>query len=108
MAPVETPTLDSIALPSPPGDRGSGAVGTQSRSRKSAARGAVVPPDYRKERLLAAKEVREHPRSAAARVRLGDALRGLGWSGLAARQYREGAKLGSTTAKQKLRAIEAS
>jgi protein kinase-like protein len=106
-APVEAPVLDAIATPAPLDDRGTGAVDARSRPRKSAAGGGVVPPDYRKARQLAAKEVREHPRSAAARVRLGDALRGLGWSGLAARQYREGAKLGSSTAKRKLRAVEA-
>jgi Protein kinase domain len=99
------PSADPDAvLVEPPDDRSAGAIDANARPRRARAQ---LPTDYRKARLQAAKAVREHPESATARVQLGDALRSLGRSSAAARQYREAARLGSSKAKHRLRAIEA-
>jgi len=77
------------------------------RTHRAAQRKVVAPTriDQRKAKQLAAREVRRDPASARAHVRLGDALRGLGRTQAAARQYREASRLGSRAAERKLRAL---
>ncbi len=115
--PTATPvvTLPVASLSEPALLRTTGATATVAAPQRAPARTHRAAPqrklaapsrtEQRKAKQVAAREVRRDPASARAHVRLGDALRGLGRSQAAARQYREAARLGSRAAERKLRAL---